>query len=184
MANTTEQAHGGTHSLKTTGRRRPYQGPSIDVLGKMTKGFRYLVTVWARLVPDPAFPSAPMSVSLQRDYQGSQTYLNVVPQVPVTASGWTKLSAFFTLADDADGLSLYVETGRGRPVSPDRQHDLSSEGLLLHRRRLVDVRPGPADPDGHSVPEGRSGRASFALAARSTLRRSPTPFTPPSSRST
>ncbi len=38
IANSTEQAHGGTHSLKTTGRRRPYQGPSLNVLGKMTKG--------------------------------------------------------------------------------------------------------------------------------------------------
>lgn len=116
VANSTELAHGGTHSLKTTGRRRPYQGPSINVLGKMNKGFRYLITMWARLVQDPAFPSAPMRVSLQRDYQGSPTYVNVVPEIPVTANGWTKLSAFFTLADDADALSLYVETGEADPA--------------------------------------------------------------------
>ena len=60
VANSTEQAHAGTHSLRTTGRRRPYQGPSINVLGKMTKGFRYQVTLWVRLVADSAFPSVPV----------------------------------------------------------------------------------------------------------------------------
>ena len=75
VANSTELAHGGTHSLKTTGRRRPYQGPSINVLGKMNKGFRYLVTMWARLVQDPAFPSAPLRVSSEaRTLRGPRHY--------------------------------------------------------------------------------------------------------------
>ena len=118
VANSTEQAHTGTHSLRTTDRRRPYQGPSINVLGKMTKGFRYQVTLWVRLVADSAFPSVPVKVSLQRDFQGSTTYTNVVPQILVTASEWTKLSAFFTPADDATGLALYVETGEADPAPP------------------------------------------------------------------
>ncbi|MEO8053757.1 MAG: endo-1,4-beta-xylanase [Acidobacteriota bacterium] len=118
VANSTEQAHGGTHALKTTGRRRPYQGPSLNVLGKMTKGFRYRVTVWARLVADPAFSSVPMSVTLQRTYQGTTTYVNVVPQATVTAAEWSKLSALYTPADDADALALYVETSEADPAPP------------------------------------------------------------------
>lgn len=118
VTNVTGQAHGGTHSLQTTGRRRPYQGPSIDILGKMTSGFRYRVTVWARLLPDPAFPSAPVRVSLQRTSQGSTTYVNVVPEVSVTANEWTKLSALFTPFGDADALSLYVETGEADLAPP------------------------------------------------------------------
>ncbi len=118
IANSTVQAHGGTHSLETTGRRRPYQGPAINILGKMTRGFRYRVTLWARLLPDPAFPSVPVRVSLQRTTQGSTTYVNVVPEVSVTANEWTKLSALFTPSGDADALSLYVETGEADPAPP------------------------------------------------------------------
>ncbi len=118
VENSGEQAHAGTRSLKTTGRRRPYQGPSINVLGKMTRGSRYRVTVWVRLAQDPAVPSAPVRVSLQRDLRGTTTYQNVVPDLPVTATSWTKLTNLFTLADDADGLSLYLETGEADPA-PD-----------------------------------------------------------------
>ena len=118
VANSTEQAHGGTHSLKVTGRRRPYQGPSIVVTGKMAKGSRYQIRTWVRLVADPSFPTVSLKVSLQRTYQGATTYLAVTPLSTVTANEWTMLAAFFTLADAADSLSLYVESAEADPAPP------------------------------------------------------------------
>ena len=118
VASSTELSHGGTHSLKTTGRRRPYQGPSIVVTGKMSKGTRYQVTAWVRLVADPSFPSVPLKVSLQQTYQGTTTYTGVVPQATVTANEWMRLTSLFTLEGDADALSLYVESGEADPAPP------------------------------------------------------------------
>src|ERR1041385_5637723 len=49
VANSTDVAHGGTHSLLITGRTAGFNGPSINVLGSVTKGATYQVTAWVRL---------------------------------------------------------------------------------------------------------------------------------------
>src|SRR5690348_9190372 len=49
VANSTDVAHGGTHSLLITGRTAGFNGPSINVLGSITKGATYQVTAWVRL---------------------------------------------------------------------------------------------------------------------------------------
>jgi endo-1,4-beta-xylanase len=41
LTNTTEQAFAGTHSLKTTGRTAGFNGPSLDLLGVLTRGATY-----------------------------------------------------------------------------------------------------------------------------------------------
>src|SRR5215510_2707739 len=51
LTNTDEvPAHGGTRSLKTTGRMAGFHGPSLNAFGLLTKGATYQVTAWVRLV--------------------------------------------------------------------------------------------------------------------------------------
>src|SRR5689334_11641209 len=50
LTNTTDVAHGGTHSLKTTGRTAGFNGPSLDVSRLLTKGATCQITVSVRLV--------------------------------------------------------------------------------------------------------------------------------------
>src|SRR5262245_41621397 len=50
LTNTNEvPAHGGTRSLKTTGRTAGFNGPSLNTFGLLTKGATYQVTAWVRL---------------------------------------------------------------------------------------------------------------------------------------
>src|SRR5690606_32828726 len=49
VAASTAAARSGTHGLLVTGRTQSWEGPVIDLLGTMTKGTRYTLSVWVRL---------------------------------------------------------------------------------------------------------------------------------------
>ena len=72
LANTEEvPAHGGTHSLKTTGRTQGFHGPSLNVFGVVTKGATYQVTAWVRLVAGEV--PTQIRVTVQRTVSGSNS---------------------------------------------------------------------------------------------------------------
>src|SRR5258708_21616190 len=50
LTNTTEAANTGTHSLRTTGRTAGFNGPALNLLGLLSPGTPYQVTVAVRLV--------------------------------------------------------------------------------------------------------------------------------------
>ncbi len=101
-------AHGGTGSLAVTGRTATWQGPSLDVLGTVEKGTQYTVSAWVRLAPGAAADSA--RISMHRATGGTVSYDQVAGNTAVTDGAWTQLTGRYTLATDADGLGLYVET--------------------------------------------------------------------------
>src|SRR5579862_6769822 len=51
VANSTAAAHGGTHSLLTTGRTHNFDGPQINVSTKMYNGSTYNISAWVMLTP-------------------------------------------------------------------------------------------------------------------------------------
>lgn len=111
VANSTETAHGGTHSLAVTGRTRTWEGPSLDVLGTMAKGTRYTISVWVRLAAGAAADAARLSV--ERRSAGTSSYDQVVGDTPVTDADWVNLTGQYTLAADVEFLAVYVETANG-----------------------------------------------------------------------
>lgn len=107
LANVTEDFHGGSRSLKTTGRTAVWNGPALNVLSKMTRGFRYRVTVWAKLAPGEATTN--LRVSIERRLAGVTNFTTVVGDTPVGATQWVRLTNLFTMPADVDSLSFYVE---------------------------------------------------------------------------
>lgn len=110
---TTAERHSGSYSLLTTGRQQPYDGPSLNILGRMTRGARYHVSVWVKLAPGE--PDSLIRVSIQRSFQGTTNYNAVVGNTPVTANAWVQLQADYTLTAEVDALSIYVESDSGTP---------------------------------------------------------------------
>jgi endo-1,4-beta-xylanase len=100
--------HGGAYSLLTTNRQNPYDGPSLNILSHMTRGFRYDISVWVKLAPGES--ASDIRVSIQRSFQGANNYDTVVGNTSVTDAQWVNLAASYTLSSDVDGLSIYVET--------------------------------------------------------------------------
>jgi endo-1,4-beta-xylanase len=113
VANSTADAHGGTHSLLTTNRTATFQGPSFDVTNVMFNGSQYVVSVWAKLAPGSA--DTQLRVSLQRNAGTITTFHTVVGNTTVTAGAWVRLQATYNVALANSSLTLYVESASGTP---------------------------------------------------------------------
>ncbi|WP_418026859.1 endo-1,4-beta-xylanase [Paenibacillus sp. JJ1722] len=104
-------ARTGSYSLLTTGRQKTYAGPKLDVTATMQKGSRYTVSAWVKLALGEQ--PAKVRLSIQRDHQGDSAYETVVGDTATTTGGWMHLSGTYTLAHDADTVSMYLETAEG-----------------------------------------------------------------------
>lgn len=111
VANSSDVAHGGTHSLVVTSRAKEWQGPILDVLDTMEFGTQYTISVWMRLAAGAGSTEARLSV--ERRSGDTANYDQVVGNTPVSESGWTQLKGTYTLANDVDFLGVYVETSAG-----------------------------------------------------------------------
>jgi len=109
LTNTTEQAVGGTRSLKATGRTSGFMGPSLPLTGQMTKGAVYGVAVAARLVAGE--PATTLRVTMQRMVLGGVTNFDTIANnTNVTDAAWVTMTGIYTFNTDVTDLLLYVES--------------------------------------------------------------------------
>jgi endo-1,4-beta-xylanase len=115
VTNSTTTAHGGTHSLLTTGRIANYDGPQINVSNKMYNGSEYNISVWVQLQPIDG-SSHVINMSLQTTLDGNVGYPSVTgyPGVTVPADGnWHQISVTgYTTSNayDTGTAYLYLQT--------------------------------------------------------------------------
>ena len=109
LTNTTAVAHGGTHSLLTTGRTAGYNGPSLNLLRQLTAGSTYQVTVWARLVTGQTADT--LKITMQHTPTGGSNAFDTIAKssTSVTDSAWVQLTGLYSFTGDVSGLVLYVE---------------------------------------------------------------------------
>jgi endo-1,4-beta-xylanase len=115
LANTTADAHGGTHSLLVTNRTAAFDGPQISVSDKMYNGSEYSLSVWVKLAPS-ATQSDTLRVSLQTTLAGTTTFHTVVNNTPVPLGTWVELSIptySMAFAYDPGQAFVYVESNSG-----------------------------------------------------------------------
>jgi endo-1,4-beta-xylanase len=115
LANTTADAHQGTHSLLITNRKAAYDGPQINVSNKMYNGSEYSISVWVKLAPS-ATQNDTLRVSLQTTLAGTTTYHTVVNNTTVPLGAWVQLTIpnySMGLAYDPGQAFLYVESSSG-----------------------------------------------------------------------
>jgi endo-1,4-beta-xylanase len=115
LANSTADAHSGTHSLLTTNRTAAFDGPQISVSNKMYNGSQYSISVWVKLAPS-ATQADTLRVSLQTTLAGTTTFHTVVGNTPVPLGSWVFLSIpiySMAFAYDPGQAFLYVESNSG-----------------------------------------------------------------------
>ncbi|GAA1735591.1 extracellular catalytic domain type 1 short-chain-length polyhydroxyalkanoate depolymerase [Luedemannella helvata] len=105
VATSTEQAHAGTRSLKTTGRTANWHGPAINLLDKVAAGTQYTFTAYVRMVAG----SDTIGATVQKTVDGTQSWDGASDRVTATDTGWTKLTGTWTAPANATELTLYVE---------------------------------------------------------------------------
>lgn len=115
VANSTAAAHGGTHSLLTTGRTHNYDGPQISVSNKMYNGSQYNISAWVMLVPTDGSNHV-INMSLQTTLGGNTSFPSVTPYpgITVPADGnWHQISVHgYNMSSSYDpGMAyLYFQT--------------------------------------------------------------------------
>ena len=115
LTNSTAVAHGGTHSLLTTGRTANFDGPQINVSNKMYPGSEYNLSAWVMLQPTDGSKHV-VNMSLQTTLDGNVSFPSVTgfPGVTVPADGtWHQISVNgYTMANsyDAGAAFLYLQT--------------------------------------------------------------------------
>ena len=133
VTNTTEAANTGTHSLKTTGRTAGFNGPALNLLGVLSPGTVYQVTVAVRLVSGE--PATQLIVTVQRTPSGGSSQFDRVAAsgaTGVTDAGWVTLQGYYSFAGDVSGLLLYVES-----ASPTASYYVDDFSIVaVPRRRL------------------------------------------------
>jgi endo-1,4-beta-xylanase len=115
LANTTADAHTGTHSLLVTNRVADYDGPQINVSNKMYNGADYSISVWVKLAPSATQNDA-LQVSLQTTLAGVTTYQQVVNSTTVALGSWVQLTIPYysmAVAYDPGQAFLYIESSSG-----------------------------------------------------------------------
>jgi endo-1,4-beta-xylanase len=115
VANSTADAHSGTHSLLVTNRTAAFDGPQISVNNKMYVGSTYAISVWVKLAPT-ATAADTLRVSLQTTLAGATTFHTVVNNTAVPLGTWVQLSIptyAMAFAYDPGQAFLYVESNSG-----------------------------------------------------------------------
>ncbi|WP_424768531.1 endo-1,4-beta-xylanase [Paenibacillus sp. sgz302251] len=94
----------GSKSLLTTASAQ-YDGPLLNVLGKMHRNHEYSLSAWVKMAPGQQPTRLRLSVQ-----SGESTFTNVSANATVTDDEWVQLSGKFTLRTTPAVLNAYVET--------------------------------------------------------------------------
>ena len=112
VANSTDIANTGTHSLKTTNRTASFMGPGVSLQGQLTKGATYQVTVSVRMVAGQAMTT--ILPTFQRTPTGGSAQFDTVMTISnVTDAQWFTATALYSFNTDNSGLIFYVQTQSG-----------------------------------------------------------------------
>ena len=111
LSSDTTQFHGGTHSVKITGRTSSWNGigQNVAVSNFPTSGQSYTVSVWVR--SQTGTPTATATVRLTAS---STTYVQLA-SAAINSTGWTQLTGTVPVSwsGTLTGVLFYVETAAG-----------------------------------------------------------------------
>ncbi|MEN8906147.1 MAG: endo-1,4-beta-xylanase [Clostridiales bacterium] len=105
----TEESYSGTNSLKVSSRTATWNGPSIELTDKLTKGVTYDFGVWVNFTGGSYSNTQNFNLSFQYNDGSEDYYMNLSTET-VNKGGWTYLEGEYTVPLDAVSVFLYVET--------------------------------------------------------------------------
>jgi endo-1,4-beta-xylanase len=129
LAVSTEYAHNGKFSLKVSGRTQFWEGPEINLTGKLIRGEKYTVTVWIYQTSNAPHDIKVTVYNLDdtstNPYEG-KFYTTVCSDPAVPQNTWTKLegSFIFKYAGNYLKSTLYIE-------SPDTEYDFYVDDITI-----------------------------------------------------
>ncbi len=101
-----EAAHTGKMGLATTGRSSSWNGPSLDLTGKMLFTGAYSFSAWVKIKEGQ--PDADITMTVQRE-KGSQAW-DRVAQVNAASGTWVNVAGDYEPKAEFDTISMYIES--------------------------------------------------------------------------
>jgi endo-1,4-beta-xylanase len=111
VANSTDVAFTGTHSLKITNRTASFMGPGLNLQTQLAKGATYQVTLSVRLVTGQ--PASTILATVARTPTGGTTAFDSVASANVTDQAWVTMTGIYSFATNNSGLTFFVQTSSG-----------------------------------------------------------------------
>ncbi len=109
LTNSTEAAATGTNSLKTIGRSQVFHGPSLNILGLLTRGATYQVTASVRLAAGEAATAMTATVQQTPAGGGGNQFVTVAQNANVTDASWVNLTGLYSFSTEMSGILFYIE---------------------------------------------------------------------------
>ncbi|MFC5470838.1 endo-1,4-beta-xylanase [Cohnella suwonensis] len=106
----TDQAHGGTYSLKSTGRTQGWMGPGINATALAAAPGAYDFRAWVKLESGHADAQVKATVESQVAGSSSHSYNQLVGATTVNGSTWTELAGTYTIGSGLDYIQIYFES--------------------------------------------------------------------------
>lgn len=128
VAVATDEAHGGTYSMKATGRTSSWMGPGLNVSSLAAQSGDYSFRAWVKL--EAGHADAVVNVTAETGVgTAAHQYKSVVSGTAASGDHWTELVGTYTMPAGLDYVQLYFE-------SPDATlsfyvDDISFESLTV-----------------------------------------------------
>jgi endo-1,4-beta-xylanase len=105
---TTDEFHGGSHSLKVTGRTKTWEGPMINLTSTLVKGKTYHIAIWLKY--NNGLASQGFNLMLENSISGQASYTTIVSS-GATRGQWSLIEGDYKIPDDPNltKYSMYIE---------------------------------------------------------------------------
>ncbi|MFG2062449.1 endo-1,4-beta-xylanase [Micromonospora sp. NPDC048871] len=124
----TDVAHGGTSAALVSDRVNQGAGLGRDVTGLFTAGVTYELSAWLRFAEGQ--PADQIWLSLASTTGSSQSFSTLAQFETITNSGWTEVTARFTMPA-ADSAFLYFETRWQGEDVPGNTSDFLADDIVV-----------------------------------------------------
>lgn len=101
-------AHSGDYSLLTTGRSKPWNGPSVNIQGKVDEGAKYVISAWVKIASDRQ--QEELIMTIEKNKGNDTSWDRVAGPVKVNKGEWVKLTGEYLIPEGYERLTLYIES--------------------------------------------------------------------------
>lgn len=109
VAQSTEAAYSGLHSLKISNRLKTWHGATCDMTTELTLGETYVFGIYIRYTGSAYSSTQKFSLQLQYN-DGVNDQYKTIKTAAVAKDQWTLLQGEYTIPTDAVNVKVYVET--------------------------------------------------------------------------
>ncbi|MBO5163985.1 MAG: carbohydrate binding domain-containing protein [Ruminococcus sp.] len=129
----------GSQSLYATNRTNTWNGPTATISDKIIKNESYYYSAYVMFNGKEYADSHVFRMELQYTVNGAVTY-NLIADKNIKKGKWTEISGYYTVPEEAENISLYIQTDNieeGEELTPDDLMSYYVDNVTIAKAGLV-----------------------------------------------